>query len=154
MNRKKSREYLMQLIYQMDITKDSAGDVFDTFIENEDIEKKGIDLSYIKTCLIGIMRDKELIDSKIESKLVNWKLSRISKVNIAIARLSVFEMFFYKEDDIPAKVSINEAIELCKEFSDEKSVAFINGLLDKVYKAEDMDDAEIEEEEVVVEIVE
>lgn len=136
MNRKKSREYLMQLIYQMEITKESAGEVFDTFMENEEIDKRGIDLTYIKSCLIGVMREKEIIDAKIESKLVNWKLNRVSKVNLAIARLSIYEMLMHKDEEIPAKVSINEAIELCKEFSDEKSVSFINGLLDKVYKDE------------------
>lgn len=134
MNRKKSREYLMQLVYQMEMTKESAGEVFDSFMENEEISKNGIDLSYIKACLIGIMREKEIIDAKIAEKLVNWKITRVSKVNLAITRIAVFEMLMYKEDDIPAKVSINEAIELCKEFSDEKSVAFINGVLDKIYK--------------------
>ena len=134
MNRKKSREYLMQLIYQMEMTKESAGEVFDSFMENEEIGKKGIDLTYIKSCLIGIMRDKEAVDTKISENLVNWKVNRVSKVNLAIARVAVYEMLFYKEDDIPAKVAINEAIELCKRFSDEKSVSFINGLLDKIYK--------------------
>lgn len=134
MNRKKSREYLMQLVYQMEMTKESAGEVFDSFMENEEIGKKGIDLTYIKSCLIGIMRDKEAVDTKISENLVNWKVNRVSKVNLAIARVAVYEMLFYKEDDIPAKVAINEAIELCKRFSDEKSVSFINGLLDKIYK--------------------
>ncbi|MGL4654704.1 MAG: transcription antitermination factor NusB [Sarcina sp.] len=134
MNRKKSREYLMQLVYQMEITKESAGEVFDSFMENEEIDKNGIDLTYIKSCLIGIMREKEVIDANIAENLVNWKIGRVSKVNLAIARVAVYEMLIYKEDDIPAKVAINEAIELCKAFSDEKSVSFINGLLDKVYK--------------------
>lgn len=132
MNRKKSREYLMQLVYQMQITKESAGEVFDTFIENEELSKDGIDLSYIKTCLIGIMTNKDIIDEKISENLVNWKIGRISKVNLAILRVAIYELL-YKED-IPAKVAMNEAIEICKEFSEEKSVSFINGVLDKVYK--------------------
>ncbi|MGL5634939.1 MAG: transcription antitermination factor NusB [Sarcina sp.] len=134
MNRKKSREYLMQLVYQMEITKESAGEVFDSFMENEEIDKNGLDLTYIKSCLIGIMRDKELLDAKIKENLVNWKVERLSKVNLSIIRVAVYELLIYKEDDIPGKVSINEAIELCKEFSDEKSVSFVNGVLDKIYK--------------------
>ncbi|MGL5575757.1 MAG: transcription antitermination factor NusB [Sarcina sp.] len=134
MNRKKSREYLMQLVYQMEMTKESAGEVFDSFMENEEIDKNGIDLRYIKSCLIGIMREKDLIDTNIAENLMNWKIGRVSKVNLAIARVAVYEMLLYKEDDIPAKVAINEAIELCKAFSDEKSVSFINGMLDKIYK--------------------
>lgn len=132
MNRKKSREYLMQLVYQMQITKESAAEVFESFVENEELSKDGIDLSYIKTCLIGIMTNKDIIDEKISENLVNWKIGRISKVNLAILRVAIYELL-YKED-IPAKVAMNEAIEICKEFSEEKSVSFINGVLDKVYK--------------------
>ncbi len=132
MNRKKSREYLMQLVYQMQISKESAGEVYDSFMENEEISKDGIDLTYIKSCLIGIMTNKDILDAKISENLVNWKINRISKVNLSILRVAVYELI-YKED-IPAKVAINEAIELCKEFSDEKSVSFINGVLDKIYK--------------------
>lgn len=132
MNRKKSREYLMQLVYQMQISKESAGEVYDSFMENEEISKDGIDLTYIKSCLIGIMTNKDILDEKISENLVNWKINRISKVNLSILRVAVYELI-YKED-IPAKVAINEAIELCKEFSDEKSVSFVNGVLDKIYK--------------------
>ncbi|WP_066873038.1 transcription antitermination factor NusB [Clostridium mediterraneense] len=132
MNRKKSREYLMQLVYQMQISKESAGEVYDSFMENEEISKDGIDLTYIKSCLIGIMTNKDILDAKISENLVNWKINRISKVNLSILRVAVYELI-YKED-IPAKVAINEAIELCKEFSDEKSVSFVNGVLDKIYK--------------------
>lgn len=132
MNRKKSREYLMQLVYQMQISKESAGEVYDSFMENEDISKDGLDLTYIKSCLIGIMTNKDILDEKISENLVNWKINRISKVNLSILRVAVYELI-YKED-IPAKVAINEAIELCKEFSDEKSVSFVNGVLDKIYK--------------------
>ena len=74
----------------------------------------------------------EKLDSLIESQLVKWKLNRISKVNLSILRISTYEILF--AEDVPGKVSINEAIELCKKYSDNKSVSFINGVLDKVYK--------------------
>ncbi|MPQ42757.1 transcription antitermination factor NusB [Clostridium tarantellae] len=133
MNRKKSREYLLQLTYQMDITGDTALETFENFIGNEDISKENIDLEYIKQGLIAIGEQKEKIDKAIEEQLVNWKLNRISKVNLAILRLAINELMFV--NDIPERVSINEAIELCKKFSDNKSVSFINGVLDKVYKS-------------------
>ena len=76
--------------------------------------------------------NKEKLDSLIESQLVKWKLNRISKVNLSILRISTYEILF--AEDVPGKVSINEAIELCKKYSDNKSVSFINGVLDKVYK--------------------
>lgn len=132
MNRKKSREYLLQLVYQMGITGDSSQDVFDMFMEDEEISKNNLDLEYIKTSLIGIAENKEIIEEKISAQLVNWKINRIAKVNLAILKVAVYEMMH--KEDIPAKVSINEAIELCKKFSEEKSISFINGVLDKIYK--------------------
>lgn len=132
MNRKKSREYLVQLIYQMGITGDSAVEVFELFMEDEEISKDNLDLEYIKTSLVGIEENKQDIEGRITAQLVNWKLNRIAKVNLAILKVGVYEIV-YKED-IPAKVSINEAIELCKKYSEEKSISFINGVLDKIYK--------------------
>ncbi|MDK0708034.1 transcription antitermination factor NusB [Clostridium perfringens] len=132
MNRVKSREYLLQLAYQMEITSETALETFNSFMENEDISKDDLDLAYIKSGLLGIEENKEKLDSLIESQLVKWKLNRISKVNLSILRISTYEMLF--AEDVPGKVSINEAIELCKRYSDNKSVSFINGVLDKVYK--------------------
>ncbi len=132
MNRVKSREYLLQLAYQMEITSETALETFNSFMENEDICKDDLDLAYIKSGLLGIEENKEKLDSLIESQLVKWKLNRISKVNLSILRISTYEMLF--AEDVPGKVSINEAIELCKKYSDNKSVSFINGVLDKVYK--------------------
>ena len=121
MNRVKSREYLLQLAYQMEITSETALETFNSFMENEDISKDDLDLAYIKSGLLGIEENKEKLDSLIESQLVKWKLNRISKVNLSILRISTYEMLF-------------AAIELCKKYSDNKSVSFINGVLDKVYK--------------------
>ena len=132
MNRVKSREYLLQLAYQMEITSETALETFNSFMENEDISKDDLDLAYIKSGLLGIEENKEKLDSLIESQLVKWKLTRISKVNLSILRISTYEILF--AEDVPGKVSINEAIELCKKYSDNKSVSFINGVLDKVYK--------------------
>ena len=132
MNRVKSREYLLQLAYQMEITSETALETFNSFMENEDISKDDLDLAYIKSGLLGIEENKEKLDSLIESQLVKCKLNRISKVNLSILRISTYEILF--AEDVPGKVSINEAIELCKKYSDNKSVSFINGVLDKVYK--------------------
>lgn len=132
MNRVKSREYLLQLAYQMEITSETALETFNSFMENEDISKDDLDLAYIKSGLLGIEENKEKLNALIEDQLVKWKLNRISKVNLSILRIATYEMLF--AEDVPGKVSINEAIELCKKYSDNKSVSFINGVLDKIYK--------------------
>lgn len=133
MNRVKSREILLQLNYQMMVTGDTVEEIFNSLMENEEIDKSDVDLEYIKLALIEISECAEEIDKKIAEQLVNWKLKRISKVNLAILKIAVYEML--KREDIPEKVSINEALELCKKFSDDKSVSFINGVLDKIYKS-------------------
>lgn len=132
MNRVKSREVAVQLSYQMLINKESAEEVIESLIENYEEDLNELDLEYIKRIITGIDEKKNELDAIIEKYLVNWKFNRISKVNISILRMAIFEMLYM--DDIPEKVAINEAIELAKVFSDEKSVSFINGMLDKVLK--------------------
>ena len=130
MNRKKSREKAMELLFSMSISKETPEEIMETFVDNyeEDITK--IDLEYIKELLEGVEINKSEIDSLIEKNLNNWKLDRISKVNLTILRVGIFEIKF--QEEVPDRVALNEALELGKRYSDEKSVAFINGVLDKV----------------------
>ncbi|GIM27946.1 N utilization substance protein B [Clostridium polyendosporum] len=133
MNRVKSREVAVQLSYQMLMNKESAEEVIQSLIENYEEDLNELDLEYIKRIITGIDEKKDELDATIEKYLVNWKFNRIPKVNISILRMAIFEMLYM--NDIPEKVSINEAIELAKIFSDEKSVSFINGILDKILKS-------------------
>jgi len=130
MNRKLSREKTMELLFGMTLSKDTIEEAIENFVENYEGNIKEIDLTYVKQALIGIENNKEAIDKVIEENLHNWKLDRISKVNLSILRLSTYELLYDKE--IPTNVAINEALEITRRYSDEKSVGFINGVLDKV----------------------
>ncbi|SHE94674.1 transcription antitermination factor NusB [Clostridium fallax] len=132
MNRARSREEAIKLIYQMEITKDTPEVVIEDFIENYEAKLHTIDLEYIKEVINGVYSKKEELDEELEKNLVNWKLNRISKVNLSILRVALYEMKYI--DDVPEKVAINEAIEMAKKYSDDKSVSFINGVLDKIFK--------------------
>lgn len=132
MNRKKSRELAMELLFGMTLSKNTLEETMETFIEDYEMNLNTIDLDYIKEILLKVQENIEVIDAKIESSLTNWKIERISKVNLTILRIAVGEMMFL--EDVPAKVAINEAIEVTKRYSDEKSVSFINGVLDKALK--------------------
>ncbi|MDY4078364.1 MAG: transcription antitermination factor NusB [Clostridium sp.] len=132
MNRKKSREKAMELLFSITLSKDSVEEAMEVFVDNYEENIKELDLDYIKALLEGVEANKNEIDSIIERNLQNWKLDRISKINLTILRLGVYEMVF--DENIPKKVALNEAIELGKVYSDEKSVSFINGVLDKVLK--------------------
>jgi len=134
MNRKKSRRVAMELCYSMEISKDEPSLVLENFLENYEEDKTVLDKENIITILNAVNENKTSIDSKIEEFLKGWKLSRISKVNLSILRLAISEMLYI--DDVPKKVAINEALDVAKEYSDEKSVAFINGILDNIYKEE------------------
>lgn len=132
MNRKRSREIAMELLFGMTLSKNTIGETIENFKEDYEMKLNTIDLEYIIKALEKVEENKEIIDKKIEDALNNWKIDRISKVNLSILRLSIAEMLYL--EDVPGRVSINEAIELTKKYSDEKSVSFVNGVLDKVLK--------------------
>jgi N utilization substance protein B len=130
MNRKLSREKTMELLFGITLSKDTIEEAVEAFIENYEGNIKEIDLTYVKQALIGVEKHKEEIDKIIEANLHNWKIDRISKVNLSILRLATFELLY--DEEVPRNVAINEALEIARRYSDEKSVAFINGVLDKL----------------------
>ena len=121
MNRKLSREKTMELLFGMTLSKDTVEEAVETFVENYEGNIKEIDLTYVKRALIGIENNKEAIDEAISSNLQNWKIDRISKVNLTILRLAAYEILF--DENVPRKVAINEALEITRRYSDEKSVS-------------------------------
>ena len=132
MKRQKSREKAMELSFGVELSKDSPEEAIETFVDNYDGDIKRLDLGYIKEVLFGIDSKKEELDSIIKSNLQNWKIERVAKINLTILRLAVLEMKYI--EDVPAKVALNEALELTKKYSDDKSVSFVNGALDKAFK--------------------
>lgn len=130
MNRKLSREKAMELLFGMTLSKDTIEEAIEAFIENYEENIKDVDLTYVKQALIGVENNKEAIDKVIEANLHNWKLERISKVNLSILRLATYELLY--DEEVPRNVAINEALEITRRYSDEKSVGFINGVLDKI----------------------
>ena len=131
MKRKRSREIAMELLFSMEISKNSYEQTIESFIENYEMDLKTIDLEYIKEVMKSVTDYKEEIDEIIKNSLINWTIERVSKVNLIIVRLAIAEMLYI--DDVPEVVAINEAIELTKKYSDDKSVSFVNGALDKAF---------------------
>ena len=83
---------------------------------------------------IGVLAKKDIVDQLIIKTATDWPLEKIDGVNRNILRLSIYELLFGKELDVPAKVAINEAVELGKAFGGETSGKFINGVLGNIYK--------------------
>lgn len=141
----------MELLYQSTMNEKTAEELMDDYFEdNQDDLIEDTDMDYLTDVLEGVLNHKDALDLFIEKYLVKWKLSRISKINLSILRLGTYELLYKK--DIPQKVSISEAVEIAKKFSDETSGAFINGVLDKISKTEEeITDIELEEGKEITE---
>ena len=133
MNRSAIREKAFELIYSLEIQKqenplshEDLQEAVDLYIENNEITDKNA-VEYIKDAIFGIEQNRENIVSQVEKNLKkDWKLERISKIDLAILKLAIYEIQ-YKE--LPFKVVINEAVELAKKYGEDSSKNFVNGVL-------------------------
>lgn len=134
MGRKKARENAFRCIFQIGFENDYDVESMIESLEQdlEDEEFSIEDKAYIVSSLNGVLKNKDKIDEYILSNLKNWTIDRISKVDLALLRLAIYEIKY--DDSMPYKVSVNEAVELAKIYGDDKSPSFINGLLAKIEK--------------------
>ena len=132
MNRSEIREEAFKLIYSLEIQKkEPIEEQIELYIESNGIDNKKA-IEYIEDAVNGIEKNKEVITEKIEKNLKqDWKIDRISKVNLAILKLAIYEI---KYKDIPFKVVINEAVELAKKYGEDNSKNFVNGILASIIK--------------------
>ncbi|GBE41759.1 hypothetical protein BMS3Bbin09_01667 [bacterium BMS3Bbin09] len=130
MKRRRSREYALQILFQLELTGAELNDdiliEFWKGIDNEPDDLKDFAHRIVRETLVN--RDK--IDEIIIKAAQNWSLERMAVIDRNILRAATYELFFRK--DIPNSVAINEAIEIAKKFSTEESASFINGILDKI----------------------
>ena len=131
MQRSAMRELAFKLVYEIEVQKQSSDEGFDIFVENNEITDKSV-IEYLKDIKDGIEKNTDEINGLIERNLKdNWSLNRISKINLSLIKLAIYEMI-YKE--LPYKVAINEVVELAKKYADESAPVFINGILSSVVK--------------------
>jgi N utilization substance protein B len=129
--RRKARELAMQALFYKDMSLCSSNDCLIFFPEHFNVSKRS--LPFFEKIIKGFDQFGPEIDSVIKKFSSNWKISRMACVDRNIVRIAVYELLYC--DDIPAKVSINEAVEIGKKFGSEESGAFINGILDTIRKA-------------------
>ena len=130
----------MQALFNFDMCHENPDEVMDRFCTNFNTSKKSLPFFY--SLVNGILPMRSEIDGLIERFSSNWRISRMVCVDRNILRIAVYELLFC--DDIPAKVSINEAIDIGKKYGTEESGAFINGILDSIRKAIEKGELEIE----------
>ena len=123
MTRKQEREKAFCLIFEKSFKEDSCEDILElaeSFGEFEITE-------HVKTLFTGVYENIEFIDGTISKFLKNWSINRLSKTDLSLLRLAVYEMKFC--EDIPENVTINEVVELAKVYCGERGPAYINGVL-------------------------
>lgn len=129
MSRKNARDNAFKCIYEYEFNKEKDIEKILEFCYEEnncsDLEKE-----YIEDVTKGVVENIENIDKIILNNLKNWSIARIAKIDLAILRLAIYEMNYI--DNIPLKVSANEAVELAKIYGNTDSKSFVNGLLAKV----------------------
>jgi len=131
-SRSKAREIALCLLYQIEITKAEAKQTLQTYFELSPHKQEIVD--FCSQLVEGTLKQQAFIDELIKKHIENWDLKRLAVIDRNILRMACFELMCI--DDIPPKVSINEAIELAKRFGDIDSPRFVNGIVDKIYKIE------------------
>ncbi len=130
LSRNDSRVLAMIILYQVDLfNKRNINYDLDELIKNNTINIEG-DISFIKELVYGVIEHKEELEKTANKYLNNWSIARLGLTDGAILKIAIYELIY---TDTPKKVCIDEAIELSKDFSDEKVVGMINGVLDKIY---------------------
>lgn len=129
MNRHLSRMVAMQAIYEWNFRQDVD---LDELIERSISEfSNDVDSKYIRDLINGVIKNSKTIDKEIETCAPEWPIEQISHIDKSILEIAIFELTH--SDDIPPKVAINEAVELAKQFGNNNSSKFINGVLGSVY---------------------
>ena len=128
MSRRNARVLCMKVLYEMEIKNEFDKEIL---LKNQEYQlvKHSKDL-YMENIIDHFIKNQEKIDATLESNLNHWKLNRISKVDLSILRVAAVEIMFI--DEIDSNVSINEAIEITKSYSEDKSAKYINAVLDSI----------------------
>ena len=140
MSRKTAREIAFKIIFASNFQKEEIKpeEIMEALLKEEE-EKEEVnpeDMLYIKDVVSGVYHLQGELDQKIGEHLKGWTMERICKTDLAILRLAIYEILH--REDIPYKVSVNEAVELAKQFSEDNSPSFVNGVLAEIISSEDV----------------
>ncbi|MEW6062407.1 MAG: transcription antitermination factor NusB [Bacteroidota bacterium] len=128
LKRRRIRELVMQSLYAHEIAKDPPQHVIDTILE--ELKTHNADFDFAQSLFLKTITHQHDIDKRIKTRTEHWEFHRIALIDKILLRMAVCELLYFA--DIPPKVSINEAIEIAKEYSTDGSGTFINGVLDAI----------------------
>lgn len=127
-NRRQVRETVLKAIYALQVGKDTPRHVADTIIKKADFTKEKDLRRFAEKLFFQTVEHEEELDEIISKHIVNWDIHRLALIDRMVLKMALCEFIYFEE--IPTKVSINEAIEIAKRYSTAKSGRFINGILD------------------------
>jgi len=127
--RRKARELALQVLFHLEFTSDDPSEAFDMICRN--FESPESIRSFSRKLALGVCEKRGVLDRLISETSKNWRIERMACLDRTILRLATFEILFV--DDIPPKVSLDEAVSMGKKFGGEDSGRYINGVLDKIY---------------------
>ena len=130
--RKKAREAVLQALYAIHLSQENEEKVLRDI--NERYNFDSATKEFIDELFRNTINDRKVLDAKIEGALENWDIERINVIDRLIMQMAICEMLSLKKYEIPYQVTISSAIENAKKFSSEDSTAFVNGILDTIYK--------------------
>lgn len=130
MSRRLARQVAFQTLFQIDLANSDVEKALRQRLADAELDEENED--YVKTVVRGVIQQMPAIDAQINAVSKGWQVHRLGFVDRSILRLAIYEIVFM--DDIPVRVTVNEAVELAKEFGDEESPKFINGLLGTVVR--------------------
>ena len=130
--RKKAREAVLQALYAIHLSQEDEEKVLIDI--NERYNFDSATKEFIDELFRNTINDRKVLDAKIEGALENWDIERINVIDRLIMQMAICEMLSLKKYEIPYQVTISSAIENAKKFSSEDSTAFVNGILDTIYK--------------------
>lgn len=134
-NRHLSRSLAMQCLFEWDVSGLDGNDIAEVIKRNAEEFAPGLeDVSFVSDLVAGVIKQKDKLDNIIEKAAPDWPISQIANVDRNILRMGLYELLFGDKSEVPARVAINEAIELAKTFGGENSGRFVNGVLGAVYK--------------------
>ncbi|MCX5878093.1 MAG: transcription antitermination factor NusB [Deltaproteobacteria bacterium] len=127
--RRRARELAIQVLFHMEYNPGDPAESFERVCESFGPPKEI--RPYSREVVVGVWENRTDLDRLISGSSKNWRVERMSRVDINILRIAIYEVLYMK--DVPPKVSIDEAVELGKRYGTEESGAFINGILDHIY---------------------
>ncbi len=134
-NRHIARSIVLQSLFEIDFRDDCVVNPEEVVLrDSEEFAGDVVDMSFVRSLLDGVLKKKSEIDLVIEKAAPDWPINKISMIDRNVLRIGLYELLFADAKEVPAKVAINEAIELSKNYGGEKSSKFVNGVLGSVYK--------------------